>query len=232
MAVELARIRHLHRPLGFGDAAGLSVECIVGGRDRAMDGEEESGTPPTPIDGGRVAQAIVEYTGTRRGAVTYRPPSGREYRFDASPRNSRRYVLDEDIDYFGRSPHFRVLEDGRIDPEAERWQRLEAELADVRTQLEEQHEDEKERRSSQRRRPGGRPEVPIPEVERLWHLRHHCDPSWSIKELAARFIESDYFDPEGAVSARLYRFKKRYPHLTRPDRCSLCLEGCYPSSPS
>jgi hypothetical protein len=197
-----------------------------------MDGEEEGCPAPRPIDGGRVPQAIVEYTGSRRGSVTYRPASGREYAFDASPRNNRRYVLAEDIEYFRRLPHFRVLEDGRINPEAERWQRLEAELADVRTQLEEQHEHEKERRSSQRRRPGGRPEVPIAQVETLWHLRHHCDPSWSIKELASRFIESDYFDPEGTVSARLYRFKKRYPQLTRPDRCSLCLEGCYPSPPS
>ena len=197
-----------------------------------MHGEEESYTPPTPIDGGRVAQALVKYVGRRRGAVTYRGPSGRDYRFDASPTDQTKYVLDQDLDYFRRQPGFQVLDGSRSDPKAERWQRLEAKLADVRTQLEEQHEDEKERRSSQRRRPGGRPAVPIAELERLWHLRHHCNPSWSIRQLASRFIESDYFDPEGTVSARLYRFKKRYPELTRADRCSLCLEGCYPSSPS
>jgi hypothetical protein len=77
MGVELARVRQLHRPSGLGDVAGFPVNCIRGirgGGDRAMDGEEESWTPPTPIDGGRVAQAIVEYTGPRWGAVTYRPP--------------------------------------------------------------------------------------------------------------------------------------------------------------
>src|SRR3972149_8439063 len=34
---------------------------------------------------GRVAQAIVEYTGRRAGAVTYLGPSGRTYRFGAGP---------------------------------------------------------------------------------------------------------------------------------------------------
>ncbi|GAG45926.1 unnamed protein product, partial [marine sediment metagenome] len=95
-------------------------------------------SPPRPIDGGRVAQAMVEYTGNRMGVVTYRGRSGREYHFDASPWDKRKYVLKEDLELFQNRPDFRVLEEGWIDPEAEERQRRETEFAELRAQLEEQ----------------------------------------------------------------------------------------------
>ena len=207
-------------------------------------GEQHELPPPRPIDGGRVAQAIVEYIGNRLGTVTYRGrSSGREYHFDASPSGKRKYVRDEDLELFQLHRDFRVPEEGRIDREADEREVRDREIAELRAQVEknrsredgvvievakllDDYEKQKEHRPARRR--GGRPPVPLSELQRLWHLRHHCYPSSSIKELAARIIESDNYDPEGTVSARLYRFKKRYPQLTRPDRCSLCLEGCYP----
>ena len=102
------------------------------------DSEHVEPSRPVPIDAGRVAQAIVEYTGKRMGTVTYRgPSSGREYRFDASPSGKSKYVLDEDLELFRLLQDFQVLEVGRIDPEAEERERRERELAELRAQLEE-----------------------------------------------------------------------------------------------
>ncbi|GAF76894.1 unnamed protein product, partial [marine sediment metagenome] len=70
------------------------------------------------------------YTGLRLGAVTYRGPSRWQYRFDASPSRRRSYVLSEDLDYFRRLRDFRVLDEGRIDPEAERARELERSILD------------------------------------------------------------------------------------------------------
>ena len=86
---------------------------------------------PRPIDNGQVDQTVVEYIGGRLGAVTYRGPSGRGYRFDASPRNKRKYVLAEDLDYFRRfQVDFQVLKETRIDPEAEKLKAMEAAVGD------------------------------------------------------------------------------------------------------
>jgi hypothetical protein len=82
------------------------------------------------IDNGQVDQTVVEYIGGRLGAVTYRGPSGREYRFDASPRDKRKYVLAEDLGYFRRFVDFRVLDKTRIDPEAEKLKAMEAAVGD------------------------------------------------------------------------------------------------------
>ena len=72
---------------------------------------------PRLIDGGRVAQVIVEYTGLRQGRVLYRGPvSGRDYGFDASPLGRQLYVLLEDAEHFRRLIDFRVLEESKIDP--------------------------------------------------------------------------------------------------------------------
>lgn len=113
---------------------------------------------PRPIDDGRVAQAIVEYTGRRTGAVTYRGPSGRTYRFGAEPSHRRHYVLDEDLERFQRHVEFRVLPDTRIDPEAGRREALKVEitrevLGKVTNLL--SREDAEKRRPSGTR--GGRP---------------------------------------------------------------------------
>jgi hypothetical protein len=85
---------------------------------------------PRPIDNGQVDQTVVEYTGPRLGAATYRGRSGREYRFDASPRDKRKYVLAEDLDRFRLRPDFRVLEETRIDPEAEKLKAMETAVGD------------------------------------------------------------------------------------------------------
>jgi hypothetical protein len=93
--------------------------------------EQHGSAPPRLIDGGRVAQAIVEYTGNRLGTVTYRGRSGREYRFDASPWHKRNYVLAEDLERFRLRPDFRVIEESLIDPEAEKIKAIEKRHAEM-----------------------------------------------------------------------------------------------------
>jgi hypothetical protein len=114
---------------------------------------------PRLIDDGRVAQAIVEYTGRRTGAATYRGPSGQEYRFDAGPADRLKYVLEGDLEHFRLLRDFRVLEETAIDPEAERirlLQRsiLDSAIAETRRALGE-HTETGHRKSS--RNPPGRP---------------------------------------------------------------------------
>jgi hypothetical protein len=121
--------------------------------------EYERQSTSKPIDGGQVAQAVVEYTGSRLGAVTFRGPSGREYRFSASPSESRRYVLSEDIEHFRQLRDFRVLAEGRIDPEDEKLTALARSISDrVRGEVIEhlEHVRASEPRPRSRRR-GGRP---------------------------------------------------------------------------
>jgi hypothetical protein len=96
----------------------------------------ENETPlPRPIDNGQADQTVVEYTGDRLGAMTYQGPSGRPYRFDARPRDKRKYVLAEDLDYFRRLVDFRVLDKTRIDPEAEKLRALVTDVLDQRGAL-------------------------------------------------------------------------------------------------
>jgi len=125
-----------------------------------MEGSEsKQQSTPVPIDGGQVAQSIVEYIGPRMGAVTYRPPSGRFYRFSAGPSDKVQYVLSQDLEYFRLRPDFRVLDEGRIDPEAERFRGLERSILEkVRGELIERVEQvtASEPRPSSHRR-GGRP---------------------------------------------------------------------------
>ena len=85
---------------------------------------------PRPIDNGQVDQTVVEYIGGRLGAVTYRGSSGREYRFDASSWDKRKYVLAEDLGYFRRFVDFRVLEETQIDPEADKLKGIETAVGD------------------------------------------------------------------------------------------------------
>jgi len=185
---------------------------------------------PRPIDNGQVDQTVVEYTGGRLGAVTYRGPSGRPYRFDAGPSNKRHYVLDEDLEYFRRLVDFRVLEETRIDPERQRRKKFESRVITKVAELLNEYGPPRKRRGHGKR--GGRPPVPLEELQRLWHLRHHCDPPWTIGDLATQFLDDSYFDPKSAVSARLFRFKKKRPELTGTEYCSLCAEGYHPDPPS
>jgi hypothetical protein len=199
---------------------------------------------PRPIDDGRVAQAVVEYTGRRTGGVTYRGPSGRQYRFSALPLGSKHYVLSEDLERFRHLVDFQVLEETLIDPEADRIRRLESDLAALRADAESRearlaetvggvlrdHEERQRRRPT--RKPGGRPRVPLPELQRLWHLRHHSLPPWSIEALATEFLKDNYATPHATISTRLSRFKKDHLELTVEDRCPWCAEGYDPDPPN
>src|SRR3990170_1066163 len=97
------------------------------------DSTDKEGVPPQ-IDGGTKAQAIVEYTGSQMGAVTYRGSSGRQYCFSASPSDKRKYVVREDLERFRHRPDFRVHEETFIDPEVERINRLVAKALGQHTQ--------------------------------------------------------------------------------------------------
>lgn len=118
---------------------------------------------PRPIDNGQVDQTVVEYTGGRLGAVTYRGPSGREYRFSALPSGRKHYVLSEDLEYFRCLVDFRVLDERRIDPEADKLRVLVTDMLEQRGALEptgavmtsDRDEEPGPPRPSQRR--GGRP---------------------------------------------------------------------------
>ena len=97
----------------------------------------ENETPlPRPIDNDQVDQTVVEYTGGRLGAATYRGPSGRLYRFDAGSWNKRQYVLDQDLEYFRCQVDFRVLDERRIDPEADKLRVLVTDMLEQRGALE------------------------------------------------------------------------------------------------
>jgi hypothetical protein len=188
---------------------------------------------PRPIDNGQVDQTVVEYTGPRLGAVTYRGPSGREYRFSAFPSDSKQYVLSEDLERFRGRPDFRVLEETRIDPEAKKLKAIETAVGDrlVREVTHLLRPDGIGERKRAPRRRGGRPPVPIKEQERLWHLRHHSLPRWSIEALATEFLGDNYATPRATISTRLARFKKAHPELTSEDDCPWCAKGYAPNPP-
>ena len=193
---------------------------------------EDEAPAPRPIDNGQVAQTVVEYTGSRLGTVAYRGLSGRSYPFDASRWNKRQYVLDKDLERFRGRLDFRVLDETRIDPEAEKLRAIEAAVGDrlvreVTRLLRPDGIDERKRTPRQR---GGRPPVPLGELQRLWHLRHHCLPRWSIEALATKFLTEEYATPHATISTRLARFKKSHPELTSEDNCPWCTK-CYAPNP-
>ncbi len=200
-------------------------------------GMERKLQPPRPIDDGRVAQAIVAYTGNRMGAFTIRGSSGREYRFSALPSGSRQYVLSEDLERLRLLVDFQVLEETFIDPEADRIRKLESDLAGLRADAESRearleetvggvlrdHDELQRRRRT--RKPGGRPRIPLSELRQLWHLRHHSLPPWSIEALAIKFLGDHYATPRTTISTRLSRFKKDHPELLAEDDCPWCVRG-------
>jgi hypothetical protein len=195
---------------------------------------EKEAPLPRPIDNGQVDQTVVEYTGGRRGGMTYRGPSGRPYRFDASPRDKRKYVLAEDLEYFRCQVDFRVLDETRIDPEAAKLKAMKADIGDRMVKEVTRLLAPKgtgKRKGTQRRR-GGRPPVPLQELQRLWHLRHHCLPPWSIEALATGFLGDDYATPHATISTRLSRLKKSHPDLIREDDCPWCAKGYAPDPPA
>ncbi len=189
---------------------------------------------PRLLDDGRIAQAIVAYTGNRMGAFTVRGPSGREYRFSALPSGNEQYVLSEDMERFRLLVDFQVLEETFIDPEADRIRKLESDLAALRADAESRdarleemaggvlrdHEELQRRRHA--RRSGGRPRIPLQELQRLWHLRHHILPPGSTEALAIEFLGDNYATPHATINTRLYRFKKDHPELLAEDGCPWC----------
>lgn len=185
--------------------------------------------PPAPIDGGRVAQVIVVYAGLRQGRVLYRGRvSGREYFFGADRSHGQQYVLLEDSDHFRRVADLRVLEDSKIDPREDRLKSIERELAEAQARLSmlaDQEHDESVRTARNR---GGRPPTPLQELQRLWHLRRHTLPPWSIPKLAAEFLHEDNATPRATISTRLSRFKKKHPELLSEEACPFCADGCGP----
>lgn len=112
-----------------------------------------------PIDGGQVAQSAVEYIGPRMGGLTYRPPSGWSYSFSGLPSGRVQYVHAQDLDFFRLRPDFRVLDEGRIDPKAERFKRMEGDIFDrLAARIgERSDEDTTTDPSRSPRRRGGRP---------------------------------------------------------------------------
>ena len=191
---------------------------------------ENEPTPPRPIDDGRVDQTVVEYTGGLRGAMTYRGPSGRQYRFDALPSGRRKYVLEEDLEYFRCLVHFRVLKETRIDPERQRRKKFESRVITKVAELLNEYGPPRKRRGHGKR--GGRPPIALEELQRLWHLRHHCLPPWSIEALATEFLGDDYATPHATISTRLSRLKKSHPDLIREDDCPWCAKGYAPDPPA
>ena len=179
------------------------------------------------IDGGRVKQVMVEYLGPKMGSFAVRgPSSGRPYSFSALPPMRRRYVLDEDAERFRKLALFQVFEKTMIDPDLER-QKVEEErfLDTVARFLDQRLTKPRGRRTG---RPAGRPRLPVDDLLRMWHLRHHCDPRWSPAQLAAEFR----VDSANAVSQRLTRFKRQHPDLIVVSDCARCSAGYYPEPPA
>lgn len=183
---------------------------------------------PRPIEGGTVAQSIVRYRGLRLGNVSYRGLSSRrEYRFGASPGNDMHYVLDEDLPRFRLLQDFEVPEEGRIDPAADRLERMRLQLeASIEARLVETIESVAKNRTDRSRTAsgnrGGRPPVPQEEIRRAWHERHHTLPPRSMDDLAAEFVGDESVAPRRTMSTRLSRFKKAHPHLTVEGDCPWC----------
>ena len=89
---------------------------------------------PRPIDDGRSPQAVVEYLGRLNGAQTYiGRVSKKVYYFGADPGHKFAYVREEDLFWFKQHPEFRIVEEGRIDPQAQQR----GDLLSLRKQVEE-----------------------------------------------------------------------------------------------
>jgi hypothetical protein len=94
--------------------------------------------------------------------VGYRGASGGEDTFGGFPSQRQRHVLGQDVEHSWRPVDFRVLDEGRIDPEADRLKRVEKDIADgVLTQIASLRDrDQTSESGGARRKRGGRPAVP------------------------------------------------------------------------
>lgn len=204
---------------------------------------ERAVAAPIPIDNGQVRQVIVQYMGPRCGGVSYRGPSGRSYRFDATPNGMHRYVLGEDAERFGLHSHFEVLEDTWIDPEQDAQANRDAEVRELRAMIgaasslpqpvleassvDVQSAPEAAPPSTKRRI--GRPPIPDREKRLYWHLMHHCPRLWTRQELADRFGPEESKNPVGAMKARV----RRIPDEIRgAEHCEFCDSNYCPDPPS
>lgn len=190
-------------------------------------------TIPTlkPIDDGHVKQVVVEYLGPKRGGFLLRGRTGGQpYPFSALATGKWRYVLFEDIPWFQQRPDYRVHDETLIDPELEERRQLGSRIAAL------EHDQERTATAppvaKAKVNNGGRPAIPLATVHRMWHLRNHYEPRWSISDLLSEFPCENCFDPKAAVSARLYRFKKEHPDLISPEDCSFCRKDDFLLPPS
>lgn len=63
---------------------------------------------PQVVDENPHASALVEYVGNNGALVTYRPPSGKKYRFSNDMYNRRVVTGEADIRYFENLAYFTV----------------------------------------------------------------------------------------------------------------------------
>ena len=175
---------------------------------------------PAPLEGGRIAQTLVEYLGQRSGSFTVRGHgSKRDYRFNCNA-DRYRWVRHEDLPHFQSLVDFHIHEDRTIDPRAQEMQVL------VQREVERQRIEAEEHVATQDQpaaRRGGRPRVARQILQKMWHRRHHALPPWTPEEIAEQLPDlATSANPARAVSTRLTRFKRDYPELINEDRCPHC----------
>lgn len=184
---------------------------------------------PRPIDGGAVAQVLVEFLGPQTSGVMYRGPSSRrEYRFACSPGQCLQYVLVEDEAQFARLPQFLVHTGERIDPERDRDRKRDDELAALRAVVQQLQENPRTPVRRRTGRPVGRPPVPDERSARAWHLHAHCD--WPYRAVAAE-LDIDGVNPEKTVVMQVSRWKQRQPGPLSEAECKSCAMGDSPPRP-
>jgi hypothetical protein len=187
---------------------------------------------PRPIEDGIVAQALVRFTGTRRGTVTYRGPSGREYHFSADPSNQVQYVLEEDLAHFVSLREFEVVADSRIDPALDARLRFKEEVvAELRQELLAASATQEKPLRARTKSPGRRPGRGFGDLLCCW---------LDCARLADRFgsVASAYDAVNKAVRANPARYppspdRVRYPNVRsdakrRRDDGSLCVWHQHP----
>jgi hypothetical protein len=79
-----------------------------GGRVSAPPPRRQANHSPPPDEAD--AYVVVEYTGGKNGAMSFRGPTGQTYRFGASEVERQKYVRREDAEFFGAKVDFRILQ--------------------------------------------------------------------------------------------------------------------------
>lgn len=90
--------------------------CPGGGGRTTLAATAVKRTPPPPED--MKDYMMVEYTGSLQGAMTYRGPSGQQYRFSALPAERQKLVLRSDAAFFAGLVDFEAREYDLVNKEA------------------------------------------------------------------------------------------------------------------